>query len=220
MNIYINTKTGNHRWSMAEWSTPPAEEAAYPTLLCTRMAEIARAQFLQLGALDIENLEQQLQVEGTVFHRVVLSALPRGKRYKPLVSEYGSYYTVVHASTVECPTGMVPEGAKLIHQRLAKRGDLRVDEPIWHASAESISDVGEAMVSQFGIPREPLDSAERAIKCGLPPHMQSLMKTKRLLLFKEMLESFDYPDKPLISDLSEGFSITGWQNKTGVFRSV
>ena len=126
----------------------------------------------------------------------------------------------MHASTIECPTGMVPEGAKLIHQRLAKRGDLRVDEPIWHASAESISDVGEAMVLQFGIPREPLDSAERAIKCGLPPHMQSLMKTKRLLLFKEMLESFDYPDKPLISDLSEGFSITGWQNKTGVFRSV
>ena len=252
---------------------PTAEEAAYPTLLCTRMAEIVRAQFLQLGAMDVDNLEQQLQVEGTLFHRVVLSALPRGKRYKPLVSEYGSYYTVVHASTVECPTGMVPEGAKLIHQRLAKRGDLRVDEPIWHASAESITDAGEVMVSQFGMPREPVDFAERAVKCGhprgmaihlpelvkdvikqnidmppaelalhrcreltkwtvraqqlqkqeeefksgLPPHMQSLMKTKRLLLFKEMLESVDYPDKQLVSDLSEGFSITGWQNKTGVF---
>ena len=196
--------------------------------------------------------------------------------YKPLVSEYGSYYTVVHASTVECPTGMVPEGAKLIHQRLAKRGDLRVDEPIWHASAESITDAGEVMVSQFGMPRDPLDFAERAIKCGhprgmaihlpelvkdvikqnidmppaelalhrckeltkwtvraqqlqkqeeefksgLPQHMQSLMKTKRLLLFREMLVSVDYPDKQLIADLSEGFSITGWQIKLVFFHSV
>ena len=56
------------------------------------MAEIDRANFFQLDAMDIDSLEQQLHVEGTVFHRVVMSALPRGKRYKPLVSEHGSYY--------------------------------------------------------------------------------------------------------------------------------
>ena len=70
---------------------PTAEEAAYPILLCTRMAEIVRDQLLQLGVVDVENLAQQLEVEHKSLHRVVLSALPRGKKFKPLVSEYGEY---------------------------------------------------------------------------------------------------------------------------------
>ena len=48
-------------------------------------------QLLQLGVVDVENLAQQLEVEHKSLHRVVLSALPRGKKFKPLVSEYGEY---------------------------------------------------------------------------------------------------------------------------------
>ena len=252
---------------------PTAEEAAYPILLCARMAEIVRDQLLQLGVVDVENLEQQIQVEHTSLHRVVLSALPRGKKFKPLVSEYGQYHTVVHAPHVENPIDVVPAGAKLVHQRLAQRGEVRVDDQIFHSSTEGISGQEEVMVSQYGVPRAPLDFCERAVKCGhprgmavhlpqlakevieqnltvepaelalhrcreltkwtlragqlkeqeatykgsLPQHMQILLRKKRLLLFKEMLESVNYPDKQLVSDLAQGFNITGWQDKTGVF---
>jgi hypothetical protein len=237
------------------------------------MAEIVRDQLLQLGVVDVENLEQQIQVEHTSLHRVVLSALPRGKKFKPLVSEYGQYHTVVHAPHVENPIDVVPAGAKLVHQRLAQRGEVRVDDQIFHSSTEGISGQEEVMVSQYGVPRAPLDFCERAVKCGhprgmavhlpqlakevieqnlteepaelalhrcgeltkwtlragqlkdqeatykgsLPQHMQTLLRKKRLLLFKEMLESVNYPDKQLVSDLAQGFNITGWQDKTGVF---
>ena len=42
---------------------PTAEEAAHPKLLCTRMAEIVRDQMLQLGVVDVETLQQQIEVE-------------------------------------------------------------------------------------------------------------------------------------------------------------
>ena len=252
---------------------PTSEEAAYPILLCTRMAEIVRNQLMQLGVVDVESLAQQLEVEHTSLHRVVLSALPRGKKYKPLVSEYGKYHTVVHATHVESPKDEIPAGAKLVHQRIAQRGEVRVDDAVFHQSTEGMADDEEVMVSQYGVPREPLDFCDRAAKCGhprgmavhlpqlakdvieqnlsvepaelalhrcreltkwtmragqikaqeaefksgLPQHMQALLQKKRLVLFKEMLESVNYPDTQLVTDLAHGFNITGWQSKTGVF---
>ena len=45
---------------------PTAEEAAYPNLLCSRMAEIVREQLLSMGVVDVDNLQQQLEVEQKV----------------------------------------------------------------------------------------------------------------------------------------------------------
>ena len=132
---------------------PTAEEAAYPKLLCTRLAEVVRAQWIQIGVVDVENLQQQLKVEQHSLHRVVLSALPRGKKFKPLVSEYGTYVTLVHAVTDTEPQHTLPKGAKLVHQRISQRGAVRVDEPIIHASAEQLAEDDEVMVSQYGIPK-------------------------------------------------------------------
>ena len=226
---------------------PTAEEAAYPKLLCTRLAEVVRDQWIQIGVVDVENLQQQLKVEQHSLHRVVLSALPRGKKFKPLVSEYGTYVNLVHAITDTEPKHELPKGAKLVHQRISQRGAVRVDEPIIHASAEQLAEDDEVMVSQYGIPREPLDFCQRAVQCGhprgmavhlpeavkdviqqnmsgdpaqlalarckeltkwtwraeqlkeqeleykksLPEHMRFLFSSKRLLLFKEMLEEVD-----------------------------
>ena len=38
---------------------PTAEEAAYPKLLCHRLAECFRAALLRQGAIDVESLQQQ-----------------------------------------------------------------------------------------------------------------------------------------------------------------
>ena len=80
---------------------PTAEEVAYPELLCQRLAERFRDALLRLGAIDVETMEQQQQVEQPSMHRILMDALPRGKKYKPLVSEYGSYTTVVHSDSVD-----------------------------------------------------------------------------------------------------------------------
>lgn len=42
---------------------PKAEEAAYPTLFCARMAELVRDQWLQKRVVDAEDLAQQLEGE-------------------------------------------------------------------------------------------------------------------------------------------------------------
>ena len=71
--------------------------------------------------------------------------------------------------------------------------------------------------TKWTVRAEQLKERELDYKNGLPKHMQLLLKNKRLLLFKEMLDAVDFPDKQLVSDLSHGFGISGWQRKTGVF---
>ena len=51
---------------------------------------------------------------------------------------------------------------------------------------------------------------------GLPKHVQVILKGKRLLLLKEILQDIDYPDRDLVKHISEGFSISGWLPKSGI----
>ena len=145
---------------------PTAEEAVYPKLLCQRLAECFRAALLDLGAVDVEDMDQQKQAEQLSMHRIILGALPRGKKFKPLVSEYGAYITVLHANHVQEHTLSVPSGAKLVHQRLAKRGEVRVDGTVFHESVANVTQEQVVTVSQFGVPRTPIDFCNRAVECG------------------------------------------------------
>ena len=151
---------------------PTAEEAAYPHLLCARLAELCRQQLLVEGAVDPQDMEQQQQIEQPSMHRLVLSALPRGKKFKPLVSEYGSYVVAMHSLQIIFPENRLPSGAHLVHQRIAKWGEERVDDgTIIHESLQQVGNGDQFLVSQFGIPREPMDFLQRAVECGHPRGM-------------------------------------------------
>ena len=167
---------------------PTAEEAAYPELLCQRLAESFRDALLRLGAIDVETMEQQQQVEQPSMHRILMDALPRGKKYKPLVSEYGSYITVVHSDGVDEDAFQLPLGAKLVHQRLSKRGDIRVDDGVFHSSVQHLEAEVIVKVSQFGIPRTPEDFCSRAVKCGHPRGMSMHLPEVVTNVLRENLE--------------------------------
>ena len=123
-----------------------------------RLAELCRNQLLTLGAIEPEDMEQQQQVESTSIHRIVLSALPRGKKFKPLVSEYGSNITTLHAPTVVFPEASLPPGSKLVHQRVARWGDERGDDKFSvHYSLHNVKQGDQILVSQFGVPRCPMN---------------------------------------------------------------
>ena len=62
-----------------------------------------------------------------------------------------------------------------------------------------------------------LRDAEKEHKASMPEHLQLLLKNKRLLLLQEMLDELQYPDGDLVKDISTGFKLMGWQNKTCVF---
>ena len=285
---------------------PTHQEASYPILLCQRLASIIKEQALSMGVQSIDNLQQQLETTSSSGHRFILGMLPRGKKFKPLESEYGTYQKHVfqanqqtlHEELISC----LPKGSKIMH-RLLKRGILR-DNAIFtedginegrhlrdnaiftedginegRHSSKSMGTVDDnfdkihgAMdgkcrdfeVLTVGIPREPMDFVAKAVEAGhprsmsihlsdfvqemlrenfehsplillkkraaffwkwtarakelsaeereyktsLPPHLQSLHKRKKLLLWAEILKSLDYPDKSLLKHISEGFPIS------------
>ena len=258
---------------------PTAEETAYPTLLCERLVGIVKAECFALGALQSQDLSTQKESCEISTNRFLLDMLPRGKKYRPLVSEYEHYISVVSippfSEQVSHPE--LPPKAKAIHRRVTTWGKFRaedkkvlVDEQI---SVEDLKESSTIEVVHFGAPRQPLDFVKRAVFCGHPrssaihlppdvtkvlqsnlnmcdadivkkradfftkwtrravelkqseaqlkasmnPHLSKLLATKRLLLFEEILKELDFPDKNLARDISEGFPISGWMRKSGIF---
>ena len=57
---------------------PTSSEAAYPFLLCTRLDSV-KSQLTESGALDPQNLQEQIEVEDRNSHSFILGMLPRGK---------------------------------------------------------------------------------------------------------------------------------------------
>jgi hypothetical protein len=63
---------------------PTHLEAAYPVLLCERLATIAKLKALELGAFEIHDLAQQTEHAPSSQHRFLLDMLPKGRKFKPL----------------------------------------------------------------------------------------------------------------------------------------
>ena len=70
---------------------PTAEEAAYPHLLCKRIAAVLQQYAITNGALVVDTLGAQLSTTTSTSQRWILDMLPKGKKLKPLVSEFQSY---------------------------------------------------------------------------------------------------------------------------------
>ena len=221
--------------------------------------------------------------------------LPRGKKFKPLVSEYGSYSLVAVKPQDNLDQSKVleyfPKGAKIAHRRLFK-GKVRVDEETGNKqnrpfeNSEDSTDVKVAMILDekgdrdntweilsIGVPRDEASFLQKAFEAGhprsmsmhlsegiqdmlrrnfvgsqydlskkrldyinkwarrakelapeeeklqnkLPSHLRNILRGKRILLMKEMLDDASYPDEQLTDDISFGFGISGWLTKSNVF---
>ena len=77
---------------------PTHLEAAYPVLLCRRLASIARDKALAFGAIETFNLEEQTAQTPSTQHRILLDMLPRGRKFRPLVSEFWMLRKMGHFS--------------------------------------------------------------------------------------------------------------------------
>ena len=261
---------------------PTSSEAAYPFLLCKRFVDAVRKVLLDNGAQDIVSLVQQVELQDTTAHSFLLGALPRGKKFKPLVSEYSHYFQCVLAPNnlggIDDMVKLFPKGAKPLHRRFSKWGEVRVDDRSKiklhkELSSGKLEDSSQVEIVDVGIPREPLDFCKRAIEVGhprsvaihlselvkdtlhqnfeaephhvaklraqfflkwtkrahelakdevefqmrAPVHLRSLLRGKRLLLLKEILNELQYADTSLVDDILNGFPLTGWLRKSNVF---
>ena len=84
---------------------------------------------LRQGALDVDDFPKQIKSQGKRLNRVVIGALPGGKRGKPLVSEYGSQVTVINS--IQLDDGLqsflkiLPKGASIQSRPLTTWGEVR-----------------------------------------------------------------------------------------------
>ena len=62
-----------------------------------------------------------------------------------------------------------------------------------------------------------LESEEKLLHCSLEPHLQQVLRGKRLLVFQEMLNDLGYPDENLVQDICKGFKLSGWLQRSGIF---
>ena len=186
-------------------ASPTAEEAAYPHLLCTRVANILLAKSLALGANAVDTMEHQVQTLPTTSHKWVLDMLPRGKKFRPLVSQFQAYQTLaVRPDTVDLSSFLqhFPKGTTITTRRM-KRGVFRVegsltifycavspkdDDRILIDVLDQSIELGVTMDAQLctlGIPREPWDFLQRAIEAGHPRSMS-------IHLTREIIEALEY----------------------------
>ena len=154
---------------------PTAQEAAYPPLLCQRLAALVKQKFLENNGSEAFDLQQQQQHEHKSLHRFVLNALPRGKQYRQTVSEFGTIVSVVSPLS-ECDFTFLTPKPRLLERRIETWGDIRVGvekgSMIMHPSLlneiNRFTDGSRLEICKIGITRAPQDFVDCAVKAGHP----------------------------------------------------
>lgn len=59
--------------------------------------------------------------------------------------------------------------------------------------------------------------SEKELHDRMDPHLQRVLGTKNILLFKALLQDMQYPDDKLADEMSAGFPLYGWLPGSGVF---
>ena len=160
---------------------PTAQEAAYPWLLCTRIANIAITQAQLLGASQCENLAQQMEQDNfTKMNRYIFGALPRSAKLRPLVNEFSSSTWVItpaqHVDYADAVLAKFPKGSKIISRTLWKWGRLRAE----FGDGIQVVDIDIALMNddvqveshQVGIPHTPEEFLQKAINAGHPKDLK------------------------------------------------
>ena len=172
---------------------PTAEEAAYPHLLCKRIAAVLQQYAITNGALVVDTLGAQLSTTTSTSHRWILDMLPKGKKLKPLVSEFQSYsFFLVNPSQEpeSAPFFLKQLKGSRVVQRQLQWGKIRVVDQgngklfYWENNKDgkqyelgdesaTLAEVSQESVVQaelctLGIPREPWDFVQRAVQAGHP----------------------------------------------------
>ena len=156
---------------------PTSSEAACPFLLCTRLVDSVKLHLTESGALDPQNLQEQIEVEDKNSHSFILGMLPRGKKFRQLVSEFEQYIdcyiTPGDDNMLNKFLSLCPKGSRAANRRCLQWGDIRVDSIDTNFVDKKFPDTNislECRVEKIsiGIPRSPTDFCNRSFLAGHP----------------------------------------------------
>ena len=74
----------------------------------------------------------------------------------------------------------------------------------------------KSYIAQWSDRAKTLEPEEARLKAGMTPHRRKILDSKRILLFKEMLEEIKYDDVEVVQEIIEGATLTGDIQVTGV----
>eukprot|EP00435_Cladocopium_sp_Y103_P011282 s3229_g2.t3 len=214
------------RWVDGKLVFPTAEEAAYPELLCKRLASIYLDEARARGLAPVQTLRQQLQVHETVGKRNIFTMQARGNKLKPLVTEWGSECKVIApvlANSDMEPMQFISDAVKAGHPKnaFARVSPLmrNVLHEVFLEDPVQVRTKRTAFLKKWMKRAVELKPKEQELHNALPSHLKKILAKKKLLLWREILLDLEYPDHKVIDEAMEGFPITGWSAKTGVFET-
>ena len=120
-------------------------------------------------------------------------------------------------------TRFVEEAVKAGHPRTVDaKMPLALEEAIHTSTALSageLADLRAAWLRKWADRAVALQDSETELKSSLPDHLRCILRPKRLLLWKEILEQEGYPDLGVFDELCQGTELCGEVPKSGIFEA-
>ena len=190
-------------------------------------------QFAVRPDMDASRILPQLTKGARITDRKLLTG--GDKRVSDLTGESLKYLEGFHVSNetkVELVTFGIPrepwdfvkKAAQVGHPRfLPYPGSEQLDDLLrtnLNHHACGLDDLRLAFFKKWVKRAKELERDERNLRLNLGEHVRHVLQGKRLLVFKEMLEDLQFPDKNLFSDIISGFRLSGWMRDSQVFMSL
>ena len=173
---------------------PTAGEAAYPELLCHRIACILKEEAVKYNFHFPSDLTEQLDNHPNLAKRQIFTTQPRGKRLRPLVSEFQAYRSILFPLNSEHIIQEVlqnlPKGSRICHRSLTNGGISWDDNSASAAGLtahDSWSDGQPGEILHFGIPRKPEDFIREAVAKGHPRDVVARVPTTVRALLRDLV---------------------------------
>ena len=107
------------------------------------------------------------------------------------------------------------------------RNDFMLPPPLASAIDRNASESSESLARSRAVffkkwiaRSKELEDSEAAFKKSMAPHVSSILAPKKLLLWKELMEEYGYPDKEVFDEVTQGILLTGATPITGAFPPV
>ena len=183
---------------------------------------------IPVGYQHIEKLLQEFPKGTNVIHRQLHWGFTRDewrRKSSTLASpiEEGAHFEVLTLGIPRDPADFIKDAQEIGHPR---RAFARVPalmkevlEEVFLGDPFEIKSKRANFLKKWMKRAVQLRAEEQQLHAGLPPHLQPLLKDKKLLLWKEILLDLQYPDSKIVDEVCQGFPLTGWAQSSGVFQT-
>ena len=183
---------------------------------------------IPIGYMHVDKLLQEFPKGARIIHRQLHWGFTRDEwRNKSTTQivriEEGAHFEVLTIGIPRDPIDFIKDAHYFGHPR---RAFARVPQLMREALEEVfLGDHFDTKSKRAGFMKKwmkravQLRAEERQLHANLPAHLRTLLKDKKLLLWKEILTDLRYPDWKVVDEICQGFPLTGWAQASGVFQT-